>query len=168
LKKVQNLDGRGMTIGLWNRLTPLEVAAHEQMKIKLDAEATRRADQFVADFAARHGLADDDRARALIVLEELLTNLHKYGYPGRACRGTADVALALDGMRLIIEIVDDGDAFDPSSSAAPEFDRPLESRSPGGLGLHLVRMLSEGMRYRRTGDHNVTQLTLQLCPPLQP
>jgi serine/threonine-protein kinase RsbW len=138
------------------------------MKIKLDAEATRRVDQFVADFAARHGLGDDDRGRALIVVEELLTNLLKYGYRDRPDRGTAELELSLEGSCLTIEMVDDGDAFDPCSSAAPVLDGPLESRPPGGLGLHIVRMLSERMRYRRTDDRNVTQLTLQLCPARHP
>jgi anti-sigma regulatory factor (Ser/Thr protein kinase) len=159
----------GKAIAFRNSIGSLnEVAAHAHMKVRIEAGATGQVDNFVADFAARHGLSNDDRARTLIVLEELVTNLLKYGYPDRPDRGVAEVALSLDGSRLTIEIVDDGDAFDPCSGAAPDLDRPLESRAAGGLGLHIVRMLTEGMRYSRTDDHNVTQLTLLLCPPSQP
>ena len=80
----------------------------------------RHLEGFVAAFVREQGIAADDAARILILLEELLTNLLKYGYPDRAEPGWAEIALALNGSRLEIEFIDDGCAFDPSAGPIAE------------------------------------------------
>ena len=136
-----------------------------QLKLRLDEGAISRVQAFVAQFAAKHGFDRDDRARALIVIEELITNLMKYGYPGLAQPGTVELALTVGEGRLTIELIDDGGAFDPFAAPAPALDPPLEARPLGGLGLHIVRLLTEGRRYSRVDDRNVTCLTLHLSAP---
>jgi serine/threonine-protein kinase RsbW len=142
---------------------PSQVTAQEQLQLRVRAEAAREVQQFVANFALRHGLDKDDSARAQIVIEELITNLIKYGYQGRK-PGTAEVALLLEEGRLTIELVDDGGAFDPFNAPMPEIERPLEARVPGGMGLRIMRLLTEGTHYSRVDDRNVVRLTLHLSP----
>ena len=119
----------------------------------------RQVEGFVAAFVKEHGVAADDAARILILLEELLTNLAKYGYSDRAEPGVAEIALALNGSRLEIEFIDDGCAFDPLAGTLPNFDAPLDERPVGGLGLHLLRSLADGVRYERRNDKNVIRLS---------
>ncbi len=119
----------------------------------------RHLEGFVAAFVREQGIAADDAARILILLEELLTNLLKYGYPDRAEPGWAEIALALNGSRLEIEFIDDGCAFDPSAGPSPNLDEPLEERPVGGLGLHLLRSLTEVVRYERRDNKNVIRLS---------
>lgn len=114
----------------------------------------------VHTFAADHGLADDDKARTIVVLEELLTNLLKYGYPNQnESEGTAEVTLELRGDRLTIEFADDGCAFDPLAQAPPNFDQPVESRAVGGVGLQILRELSDEAEYVRREGRNVIRLS---------
>ncbi len=101
-------------------------------------------------------------ARILIVLEELITNLLKYGYSADTSPRTIEIALSMEGDQLLIELVDDACPFDPLAAPAPELDQPTSARPIGGLGLHIVRALTEAMRYRRVSDRNVTQLILRL------
>ncbi len=119
----------------------------------------RQVDGFVAAFVSEQGIAADDAARILILLEELLTNLAKYGYPDRAEPGRAEIALALNGSLLEIEFIDDGCAFDPLAVLLPNLDEPLEERPVGGLGLHLLRSLADGVRYERRDNKNVIRLS---------
>ena len=119
----------------------------------------RELEGFVEKFAAEQGLAAEDRARTLIVLEELLTNLSKYGYPDRReVKGTAEVTLELEGSRLTIEFGDDGDAFDPFDRTGPDLNQAADSRPIGGLGLHMVRELAEEASYSRRDGRNVVRL----------
>ena len=127
--------------------------------VRVDSSAMRLVDGFVAAFVSKQGIAADDAARILILLEELLTNLAKYGYPDRAEPGRAEIALALNGSRLEIEFIDDGCAFDPSAGLLPNLDEPLEERPIGGLGLHLLRSLSDVVRYERRNNKNVIRLS---------
>src|SRR5579859_5111799 len=90
---------------------------------------------FADAFCDRHHLPPPERARLMIVLEELLTNLAKYGYDAGAPRGTADVTLVIEGARLTIEFSDDGRPFDPLAHRAVGLNLGAEARPVGGLGL---------------------------------
>jgi anti-sigma regulatory factor (Ser/Thr protein kinase) len=74
--------------------------------IALRSEATEliRLRAFAEAFARDCGFADDQRARLLVILEELFTNVVAHGY------GAASVAVALGWRRgwLTIDFVDDG------------------------------------------------------------
>lgn len=129
-----------------------------RLTFQVDTDAMRQVRGFVTDFVALHAIAAEEQLRILIVLEELITNLAKYGYPNRL-GGNAEIALQLDGARLTIEFADDGDPFDPLQEPPPDLDSPIEERAPGGLGIHIVRALSEEARYRRDAGRNVLQLT---------
>ena len=106
----------------------------------------------------RHALPDEERSRLLIILDELFTNVVKYGYAGEPVQGHIEVDLSLQGGRLIIEFIDDGMPFDPLQSPPPDLDQPVEERQLGGVGLAIVRALVEEAGYRREGDRN--RLTL--------
>lgn len=113
-------------------------------------------------------MAPDEASRILILLEELITNLVKYGYPDRAECGRAEIVLALDGGRLEIEFIDDGREFDPLAGPPPNLEAPLETRTPGGLGLHILRSLTNEARYERRNGNNVTRLSRIVAPPKRP
>ena len=52
-----------------------------------------------------------------------------------------------------------------NSPVEPEFNQPLEALPLGGLGLHIVRLLTEGADYSRVNGRNITRLTLRLSEP---
>jgi anti-sigma regulatory factor (Ser/Thr protein kinase) len=129
-----------------------------RLVVRADSAAMRQVGDFVAAFVKERGIAAGEAHRILILLEELLTNLIKYGYPDRSKLGRAEIALALDGTRLEIEFVDDGCAFDPFAAPQPNLDQPLEERPIGGLGIHLLRSLSDETFYERRNENNVIRL----------
>ena len=149
--------------GIHHRRCAWKVTGRARLAFAVDDLAMSEVETFVAAFFAQHGLCSDDRARTLIVLEELITNLLKYGYGERDVRGLAEVGLALEpGPRLVVELIDDGRPFDPFAQPALDLNQTLEDRSCGGLGLHIVRALTEGTAYRRVNDRNVTRLILRV------
>ena len=97
-------------------------AIESRLVVRAEASAMRQVDGFVAAFVREQGLAADEAPRILILLEELLTNLVKYGYRDRAEPGRAEIVLGLDGSRLEIEFIDDGCAFDPFAAPPPDLD----------------------------------------------
>ncbi len=89
-----------------------------------------------------------------LVLEEILVNIARYGYP--AGNGAAEVAFAPDGPgKLYVEISDWGNAFNPLDVEPPDFSRGLAERPIGGLVVFLVRSLVSDIAYRREADRNV-------------
>jgi serine/threonine-protein kinase RsbW len=119
-----------------------------------EAAGLPRLIDFVEDFARRHDLPQFERSRLLLVLEELFTNVVKYGHAEDAVATTIGITLALKGGELTIEFSDDGPPFDPLIAASPDLERPIADRPIGGLGLHILRSLVDHARYRREGDRN--------------
>jgi serine/threonine-protein kinase RsbW len=120
--------------------------------------------KFAETFASRHGLPACERARLLIILEELFTNAIRYGYPEGATHRSIKLALAAPPGRIEIEFSDDGGPFNPLAYELPESDRPFAERG-GGEGLRIVRSLVDEARYRREGERNHLALVRKLKGP---
>lgn len=113
---------------------------------------------FAGEFAHASGLPDDERARLFIILEELFTNAVAYGYAPGGASGSITVKLGRRRDRLVIDFVDDGQAFDPLALREPDLEAPEEERRLGGLGVHIVRSLVDEAHYRREGGRNHLRL----------
>ena len=135
-------------------------AIRARLIVRAQDATTRDLEDFVGGFAAAHDLARDDALRTIIVLEELLTNLWKYGYPDHHLpAGEAEITLELHDERLTIEFADDGQAFDPLSGPPPNLDQSVEVRSPGRLGLYIAREFMDEALYDRREGRNVVRLS---------
>jgi serine/threonine-protein kinase RsbW len=54
-----------------------------------------------------------------------------------------------------VEVEDDATPFNPLEVPAPDLDRPLDERLVGGLGIHLVRQVMDGLDYQRLDGKNL-------------
>jgi serine/threonine-protein kinase RsbW len=55
---------------------------------------------------------------------------------------------------LTATVSDDGRPFDPLSQPSPDIHAPLEDRTIGGLGIHLIRSMMDAVEYRRADGRN--------------
>jgi anti-sigma regulatory factor (Ser/Thr protein kinase) len=95
---------------------------------------------------------------ANLAIEELSTNCIKYGYSDQDVH-LITVELEKLPHELILTFTDDGNAFDPLQQLAPDTTLPIEDRPIGGLGLHLLRQMSDDFAYARIDGNN--QVTLR-------
>jgi anti-sigma regulatory factor (Ser/Thr protein kinase) len=108
-------------------------------------------------FSREQGIAEPVARSVQVVLDEVLSNTVRSGFaPGRI--GRIEVRFELIDGVLDILIVDDGIAFDPRSGPEPDTAAPLESRPVGGLGIHLVKKLMDGVAYERREGTNRLRL----------
>lgn len=77
----------------------------------------------------------------LLAVGEALTNIIRHAYRGKA--GDIRIHFKDAGDRVEIVLRDYGDKFDPSR--IPEADLPPSK--PGGLGLYLIRKLTDKVEY---------------------
>jgi anti-sigma regulatory factor (Ser/Thr protein kinase) len=100
---------------------------------------------YVREFLAQEGLDEDAASDLDLVLEELFTNLVKYGC---GARGDVEIALERGAQGVTAELREfDAEPFDPTQLPEVDVHRPIAERRPGGLGVHFIRSLTKTFRY---------------------
>lgn len=92
-----------------------------------------------------------------LALEELLTNIVSYAYPNGAGSIELDCCSEQSGS-IRLRITDWGIPFDPLAIEPPDLTTGLEERQIGGLGIHLVRQMVDGLSYSRKDGKNILQV----------
>ena len=88
---------------------------------------------------AQARVVDSDALADLkLALTEAVSNSVRHAYAGVG-EGQVDIRYELHGDRICIEVVDDGDGFDPEESPAFEGG----DLSEGGLGIAIIRTLAD-------------------------
>ena len=132
------------------------------LTVQAEPAAVQEVEAFVTAFAEQHGIDTGDQHRITILLEELMTNLYKHGLVEGSGGCTAEIVLSLEHDRLSIEFSDNGKPFDPLAQPLPDLEVPAESRSPGKLGLHILRAFVDEASYRRHRDRNVLKMVRRI------
>jgi anti-anti-sigma factor len=94
-----------------------------------------------------------------LTLEELFTNMVKYGH-------TSDAAVRLDLTRVPggveVTLTDPGvEFFDVTRSADVDVSLPIEQRTPGGLGLHLIKKMVDFIEYQYLEESRTSRITFR-------
>jgi phosphoserine phosphatase RsbU/P len=108
-------------------------------------------------FTAQTVMQPELRRAVDLALEELFTNIVKYG---RASETLISVDIRRSARAVRVTLTDpDAADFDPNSTQAPDVAAPLERREPGGLGLHLVRRFVDSLEYRYSPAERTSRIT---------
>ena len=123
--------------------------------------------------ACRREQADAESAHALkLITEEACVNVMHHAYPaGQAGSLTLQVrGVTHDGHRYLqLTLQDLGRPFDPLSLAPAAVTAPADARVPGGLGVYLIRQLSDRQHYVRDARlGNVFTIEKRLAPAGSP
>lgn len=114
---------------------------------------------FVREFLARESLGAVMAHDLDLVLEELFTNLVKYG---RGARGEVEIVLERGTDGVTAELREfDADRFDPTGLPEVDVHRPVAERRPGGLGVHFIRQLTKSFHYDHRDRVGVTSVTMK-------
>ena len=120
------------------------------------AVAAERVDAFCAE----RGLSPDVAFAVNVSVDELLTNTISYGFDDGG-RHRIEITVRMESSVLVVELADDAKPYDPTTAPHPDVAAPIEERPVGGLGVHFVRVLMDGFRYRRSDGRNIVTLTKQ-------
>jgi anti-sigma regulatory factor (Ser/Thr protein kinase) len=96
-----------------------------------------------------------------LIAEEGISNIILYAYESGEER-RIEVTVSCNGGEVRLELRDDGKPFNPLDAPNPDLDAPLETRPEGGLGIYLMRSLTDEMSYARESGRNVLILKKRL------
>lgn len=104
--------------------------------------------EFVQKTATSFGGTPDAVSELVIATNEAVTNIIRHGYSQQS--GDIELTVGRQQDQLIIQLRDRGRPFDPTTAPIPDVTLPLEKRTPGGLGVHMMRAFTDTLSYCQT------------------
>ncbi len=99
-----------------------------------------------------------------VSLDELITNVISYGFRDQPDVQDVEskeirIVVTESDEDLIVEMEDHGSPYNPFVEAPePDIDASVEDRKIGGLGVYIVKRLTDEASWERRGDVNYTRL----------
>jgi serine/threonine-protein kinase RsbW len=118
----------------------------------------------VDDFGRRHQIDVKTIHNMKLALDEILTNVISYGYDD-AGEHHITARFSVEQGKWTAEVEDGGKPFDPLTSPEADTKQSLVARPVGGMGIHLVRKLTDELEYRRQNDKNRLVMRINLKGP---
>jgi anti-sigma regulatory factor (Ser/Thr protein kinase) len=116
---------------------------------------------FISETVTRAGGNEGNVTALELIADEIFTNITSY-----ACLGEEEypVTLEIEVKNGVVSMtfIDSGIPFDPTSVPSPDIGLPAAEREIGGLGIHMVRCMTDEISYERAGDKNVLTVKKRL------
>ncbi len=164
-------------------LDPRDIVAHMRQSVELFVNGAQQSDDLtmlairyqkpaivmrndiqqiptLAEWIDSLGVPDELNMPINLALEEIVTNVMLYAYPGKNGQVLVEFNKGETdrGERLVFTVSDGGIPFDPTQRPETDITLSAEERQIGGLGIHLVRQLMDEIYYRREEDKNILSL----------
>lgn len=119
-------------------------------------DATRTIDEQLE----MNGVEQDLRNDVVLIVEEVVSNIIKYGYKdGR--KGSIEISLRATDNPPTVTIKDDSDYFDGLSVESEAIKMAPEDRPIGGMGMHMVRNRILSHEYTSENGINRTNIVVR-------
>ncbi len=103
-------------------------------------------------------IAEDAKRDLLLIAEEVVSNIYKYAEVSDSAK--VEIELVPSAQEITLRVTDPGCAFNPlTESEGAELGKDSADAAIGGLGVHLVKALTDRQHYRRDGNNNVLEMT---------
>ena len=140
--------------------------AQELRRLELPAEMSSlgRLMGFVLEGARAAALPERQQGHLELVLEEVLVNVMRYAYADGES-GSIEVGYAVEGPGTVfVQVSDAGRPFDPLAKEPPDLRLGIADRPIGGLGVFLVKEVTESLTYTRKENRNTLSFRIRSSP----
>ena len=105
--------------------------------------------------------ADDNLKNKLdMCAEEIYANISFYAYPDKT--GNIKASIQKLDNRIILEFRDSGVEYNPLEKRDPDINLPPEERPVGGLGIFMVKEMTDEIYYKRADGKNILTMIFDM------
>ncbi len=137
----------------------------QENSITVDANADGIA--AIGDFvdkALEKDASKDDLSKIHVIVDEIAANIVRYAYDDAGGFISVGVSFEKRKREVKLDFVDAGVSYDPLTAEEPDTSLSVEEREPGGLGIFLVKKLTDRLDYSRRSGRNVLTAVKRLSP----
>jgi len=133
----------------------------KEIILKNDFSEIERLNEAIMALGKRVDLSGEVLYDIRLTLEEVITNIISYAFDDDRER-YINVRIEAANDVLIMEIEDDGIPFNPTEHYNVDMEKPFDEREIGGMGIHMVQRLMDGVEYTFTQGRNILKLRKNL------
>lgn len=127
-------------------MAPVDPAG-ERLVLPADLDRLAEARSWARQHAEAAGFSGRDLGEIELAVTEAVSNVIRHGYRD-VDDGTVELQVEVSDRELVLRIVDEGPAFDPTQGEPVELSEPR----PGGYGLYLIETVMDEVAWRRRED----------------
>lgn len=110
---------------------------------------------FVNEYLEEIGCPMKAQMQIAIVIDEIFSNIAHYAYA--SATGDARVSVDFDSKSgsVVLSFADEGVRYDPLTNIDPDITLSADERQIGGMGIFMVKKLTDKVAYEYTEGKNV-------------
>ena len=144
-------------------LTMLEMVYNEMPKNTLTVKAEVKYIDQVLDYVEqdiiKRKLPQSAQTKIMVATEEIFSNIAQYAY---RTHGLVRILTYVEGDTYRICFVDNGVSYNPQDRKTPDLSLSAADRDIGGLGIFLVKELTDDVKYRREKSRNILDIGVKI------
>lgn len=128
------------------------------LRVKAVLDNEDRVQKFLAEALIAADCPKKTRSELRLAVEELFVNVARHAYEDSAGDVEIRVREAADAREASVTLRDSGAPFDPFAREDPARPRSVEEATIGGLGIVLVKRMTDGYEYHYENGCNVVTI----------
>jgi anti-sigma regulatory factor (Ser/Thr protein kinase) len=137
-----------MYVVSWQGVNRMNIVIQNQMS------EICKINDIIDENAYNWGLSLRTTSQLSLIMDELLTNIIRYAFIDNQLHNI-QIDLEISNGTILIEVIDDGIEFNPLLHPEPDLNPNLAERQISGLGIHLLKKLTNEFSYNRMNGYNI-------------
>ena len=133
------------------------ILGDDSISVVPDNNSCKTVTAFADSLSAKLEIVPKVANKINIVFDEIFANIVNYS---KATLAT--VSYSIENGKLRISFTDNGIPYNPLEATEPDTTLSADEREIGGLGIFMVKKMTESMEYERVDDKNILALVIAL------
>ena len=133
------------------------IIGYESISVIPNANSHETVSIFADSLSSKLETVPKIASKINIVFDEIYANIVNYSKAKHAT-----ISYSIENGKLYLVFADDGIRYNPLEAAEPDTTLSAEERQIGGLGIFMVKKMTESMEYEYKDDKNVLTLVISL------
>ena len=130
----------------------------KELTVDAKPESLAEIKTFVSAELEATGCPEGARRQLLIAADEIFANIASYAYDGEEGTAAVRIETEADPRAVVLTFLDGGIPFNPLTMKAPDTSLKAREREIGGLGIFMVRRLTDEVSYEYADGKNVLRI----------
>ena len=105
-------------------------------------------------------LAENITKKMFVITEEWFVNIVSYAYKTK--KGMVKIVIEKSLENVVLSFIHSGIRFNPLEVSNPDIDTNIEYRTVGGLGIYIIKKMSDHISYQYKDGKNILTFTINL------